>query len=151
MKYAFKKTFITASILVAVGYVGTALAHSGGATVDPGSNNASATDLAAVTCFDDGNGPPHYLFGQIKDLSQPVAGLLLSFQIYKGNQMTTITDTISGDANYSQGIKLNGGPGVYYISASKTRAGIRVFEVTWHCQTSSDIHTGTDLVVLQIQ
>ncbi|MGZ8163125.1 MAG: hypothetical protein ACXWTK_00065 [Methylobacter sp.] len=151
MKNAFKKTFIKASLWVAIGHIGAASAHSGGAIVDSGGNNPSATDLAAITCFDDGSGPPHHLFGQIKDLSQPVPGLLVNFQIYKGNQMTSITDTISGDANYSQGITLNGGAGVYYISASKTQAGLRVFEVTWHCMTSGNVHTGTDISVLQFQ
>ena len=57
MKIAsLKKAFITASILVAAGHAGIALAHSGGGVLDPGGNNASATDLAAVTCSDDGNG-----------------------------------------------------------------------------------------------
>jgi hypothetical protein len=152
MKIAsLKKAFITASILVATGNAGIAMAHSGGGTLDPAGNNPSATDLAAVTCFDDGNGAPAYLLGQIKDMSPPVPGLLLSFHIYKGNQMTTSTDTVSGDANYSQEVRLNGGPGVYYISATKTSAGARIFDVIWHCETGNDIHTGTDISVLQFQ
>lgn len=148
---SLKKAFITSSILVAAGFANIALGHSGGGTLDPGQSNATATDLAAVTCFDDGNGAPHHLFGQIKDMSQPVPGLLLSFNIYKGNQMISTTDTVSGDANYSQGIQLNGGPGVYYISATKTAAGARIFDVIWHCVTSNDVHTGTDIAVLQFQ
>ncbi|MDD5320862.1 MAG: hypothetical protein PHD43_09675 [Methylococcales bacterium] len=152
MKIAsLKKTFITVLILAAVEYSGAALAHSGGGPIDSGSNNASATDLAAVTCFDDGNGAPAKLFGQIKDMSPPVPGLLLSFHIFKGQQMTTSTDTVSGDASYSPGVSLNGGPGVYYISATKTAAGVRLFDVNWHCMTSGDIHTGTNITVLQVQ
>ncbi|CAA9889805.1 conserved exported hypothetical protein [Candidatus Methylobacter favarea] len=147
MKNAFKKILMTALLFAA----GGALAHDGSAIVDAGGNNPSATDLAAVTCFDDGNGAPAYLFGQIRDNSQPAPGLLLNFQIYKGNQMTSITDTVSGDGSYSQGIALSGGPGVYYISASKTKAGLRAFDVTWHCLTSGNIHTGTELTVLQFQ
>lgn len=148
---SLKKAFITASILAAVGYNGAALAHSGGGPIDSASNNASATDLAAVTCYDDGNGAPARLYGQIKDMSPPVAGLLLNFHIYKGQQMITSTDTVSGDANYSQEVRLNGGPGVYYISATKTKAGVRLFDVIWHCETIGGIHTGTDIVVYQIQ
>ena len=49
------------------------------------------------------SGAPAYL-GQIKDKSAPVPGLLLSFHITKGNQMTTTTDTVSGDANYSPAV-----------------------------------------------
>lgn len=148
---SLKKAFITASILVALGYAGSAPAHSGGGIIDPAGNNASATDLAAVTCSDDGNGAPHHLAAQIKDMSGPVPGLLLSLHIYKGNQMTTTTDTVSGDAAYSPLITLNGGAGVYYMSATKTNAGGRLFDVIWHCVTSNDVHTGTDITVLQFQ
>ncbi|MFZ2172266.1 MAG: hypothetical protein WAW61_21850 [Methylococcaceae bacterium] len=146
-----KKAFIAASILVAVGHANIALAHSGGGLIDGAGNNASATDLAAVTCFDDGNGAPQNLTGQVKDFSSPVAGLFLSFHIFKGNQMTTSTDTISGDANYSPLVSLNGGPGVYYISVTKTAPGARIFDVIWHCVTAGGAHTGTDISVLQFQ
>jgi len=147
---SLKKAFITASILAAVGYAGSALAHSGGAVLDPGSNNASATDLAAITCFDDGSGPADHLIGQIKDMSAS-GGPLLSFHIYKGNQMTTSTDTVSGDANFSPLVSLRGGPGTYFISATKTGPGARLFEASWHCETAGNVHTGTDITVLQVQ
>lgn len=151
MKFAsLKKAFITASILASIGYGGNVLAHSGGTVLDPGGNNASATDLAAVTCFNDGNGDAHHLLGQIKDMSAP-GGPLVSFHIYKGNQMTTTTDTIQGDAGYSPEVSLNGGNGVYYISATHTSAGARLFDVIWHCETSNDVHTGTDISILQVQ
>lgn len=152
MKFAnLKKALITASILASVGHGGIAMAHSGGGLLDPAGNNASATDLAAVTCFDDGNGAPHHLEAQIKDMSGPDAGQLLSFHIYKGQQMTTSTDTVSGDASYSPPVSLNGGAGQYLISATKTKAGGRLFDVIWHCMTSGNTHTGTDIVVYQIQ
>jgi hypothetical protein len=148
---SLKKAFITASILLAAGYADIALAHSGGGLIDGAGNKASATDLAAVTCFDDGNGAPQCLMGQVKDFSSPVAGLLVSFHIYKGNQMTTSTDSISEDASYSPLVTLNGGPGVYYISVTKTSVGARIFDVIWHCETAGGVHTGTDISVLQFQ
>lgn len=148
---SFKKALVAVSLWLALGHAGITLAHSGGAVLDPAGNNASATDLAAITCFDDGNGAPHHLFGQVKDLSAPVPGLLVSFHIYKGLQMTTSTDTVSGDANYSPGVSLNGGPGQYLISVTKTSAGARTFDVVWHCVTSNDTHTGTDISVYQAQ
>ena len=145
---SLKKAFLTASILIATGHTGIALAHSGGAIIDPGSNNAHATDLATVTC---GAGTDH-LSAQVKDMSGPVPGLLLSLHLYKGNQMKSTTDTVSGDANYSPLIRLNGGPGVYYMSATKTNAGGRLFDVIWHCMASDDAtHTDTDLSVVQFQ
>ncbi len=148
MKSAFLSIgIITASILGA----GQALAHSAGAVLDPAGNNASATDLAEVTCYDDGNGPPHHLYTQIQDLSPPVPGLLLSTQIFKGNQMTNATDTVSGDPNPSSPATINGGAGTYYISVSKTNVGARSFNITYHCQTVNDVHTGTDIQVDQAQ
>lgn len=148
---SLKNTLVAVPLLIALGQADIALAHSGGGAIDSGGTNASATDLAAVTCYDDGNGTPHHLFGQVKDFSDPVPGLLVSFHIYKGQQMTTSTDTVSGDASYSPGVSLNGGAGVYYISVTKTAAGVRIFDVIWHCVTSGDVHTGTDIVVYQAQ
>jgi len=77
------------------------LAHSAGATIDPAGNNASATDLAQVICYDDGDGPTDHLYIQIQDNSPPVPGLLVSAQVYKDSHMTNVTDTVSGDANPS--------------------------------------------------
>jgi hypothetical protein len=142
----FKKALVALSILATVGHADMALAHSGGGTIDPGSNNGHATDLAAVTC----SGGSHHLFGKIKDMSGP-GGALLSFHIYKGNKMTSTTDTVPGDANYSSGVQLNGGDGVYYISVTKTGAGARIFDIIWHCMNNAGGHTDTDIAVLQFQ
>lgn len=152
MKNASVKQALTvAAFCLSVANAGIALAHSGGGVIDAAGTNASATDLAAVTCYDDGNGAPHHLFGQVLDASKPVPGLLVSFQIYKGLQMITSTDAVSGDAFYSPGVSLNGGAGQYMISVSKTAAGARTFDVIWHCMTKDDIHTGTDINVYQAQ
>jgi len=142
-----KKAFVALSILVAVGHAGITFAHDAGALIDSAGNNASATDLAAVTCADG----THHLFGQVKDLSSPVPGLLVNFHIYKGKQMTTSTDSVSGDGNYSPGVSLNGDAGTYYISVTKTSAGARTFNVIWHCMTSDNQHASTDITVLQVQ
>jgi len=142
---------MAASIMVAAGYAGGALAHSAGATIDSDGNNASATDLAQVICYDDGDGPADHLYVTIQDNSPPVSGLLLSAQIFKDGQMTNVTDTVSGDANSSPPARISGGDGVYYLSVSKTATGARNFTVTYHCQTAADVHTGTDITVLQGQ
>jgi len=148
---SLKKIIMAASIMVAAGYAGGALAHSAGATIDSDGNNASATDLAQVICYDDGDGPADHLYVTIQDNSPPVSGLLLSAQIFKDGQMTNVTDTVSGDANSSPPARISGGDGVYYLSVSKTATGARNFTVTYHCQTAADVHTGTDITVLQGQ
>ena len=65
--------------------------------------------------------------------------------------MITATDSVSGDANASPIISLNGGPGDYYISATKTSAGPRLFTVTFQCLTSNMALSNTGIAGLQIQ
>ena len=139
------------SAILTIGLYGTAHAHNGGATLDAKGTNASATALAGITCFDDGTGVPAKLAVQIIDQSEPVDGLLLSVQIYKGRKATSITDQVSGDADYSPVVELEAGPGVYWVMLDKTAAGPRQFNLIWHCETADELHTGTDIVVKQFQ
>ena len=148
---SLKKIIMAALIMVAAGYAGGASAHSAGATIDSAGNNASATDLAQVICYNDGDGPTDHLYVTIQDNSTPVSGLLLSAQVYKDGHMTNVTDTVSGDANPSPAAMISGGDGVYYLSVSKTAIGARNFTVTYHCQTAAEVHTGTDITVFQVQ
>jgi len=141
----------TALLLACSTFSAISFGHSAGATLGADGTNASATALAAITCFDDGNGVPESLFTQIKDLSEPVPGLLINIQLYKGIQAISITDTVSGDADYSEGIQLNGGPGVYQMILNKTDVGPRRFDLIWHCMTKDHVHTGTDITVRQFQ
>jgi len=152
MKSTFlKKTFIAASILATAGYASHALAHTAGATIDSAGNNASATDLAQVICFDDSNGSPDHILVEIQDLSPSVSGLLLSAQIFKDGHMTNTTDTVSGDASYSNSAILKGGEGEYIISVSKTKYGARDFNIRYHCETANGVHTGTSEIPIVLQ
>jgi len=147
-----RKTILKTVLLLASSTFSCAvLAHSAGATLGAAGNNPSATALAAISCFDDGNGSPSGLFVQIKDLSDPEPGLLISIQLYKGIKAISITDKISGDADYSQGVQLDAGPGVYQLILDKTNIGPRRFDVIWHCMTADHVHTGTDITVRQFQ
>lgn len=148
---SMKVALVAAPLLAAAGHSSMCWAHNAGATLDARGNLVSATGLAQVTCFDDGSGEPHHLFTQIRDSSPPVDGLLLSIQLLKGNKAINSTDPISGDPDYSPGVSLDGGPGVYYMMVNKTGAGPRTFDVIWHCRTSANIHTGTSIRVLQFQ
>lgn len=148
MQNKFFQTLMAATLATAAGQ---ALAHSAGAVLDAAGNNASATDMAQVICYDDGNGTPHHLYTQIQDLSPPVPGLYLSTQIYTDTQMANATDPVSGDTSPSPVAAVAGGEGPYYVVISKTAAGARTFDFTYHCQTANDTHTGTDISVLQVQ
>jgi hypothetical protein len=148
---SLKKSLLTALISVVAGYAGFASAHTAGGVIDAAGTNASATDFATVSCFNDGSGAPAYLAIQIQDESAPVPGLLMTMMAAKGNQVITTSDPVSGDSNFGPSVQLKGGDGTYYITASKTAAGSRRFTVSYHCMTSSNDHTGTDITALQIQ
>ncbi len=145
---SLKSSFITASILAAMGYAGLAMAYGvGSAVLDPAGNNASATDLASVNCP---AGTDH-LSAAVQDTSSGAPGLLVSLHLFKDTQMTTVTDTVSADGNWSPIATLNGGAGTYYMSVRKTTAGARNFIVGWECQNVDNVGTGTDITVLQVQ
>lgn len=150
-----KRSFLMASLmatLATAAYSGNALAYySGTAVLDPSGTNASATDLASVDCYDNGNGAPHHFSAAVQDMSPSASGLWVSLHILKDSQMTTVTDHASGDGGWSQIATVNGGPGTYYMSVRKTAAGSRNFLVGWECQTINNVGTGTDLKVLQFQ
>ncbi len=141
------------SIIVSLGLLlsGTALAHSAGATMDPAGNKATFTGLARVTCFDDGSGSPSLLYARVRDNSPPVSGLLVNLQMLKGTQALSISDPVSGDANFSDSLQLAGGAGVYTLLLNKTAAGARNFDIEYHCLTATGDHTGTDIIVDQFK
>ncbi len=128
-----------------------ASAHGGGAVMDPAGNKASFTAYASITCFDDGNGPASYLTARVRDNSAPLAGMVVSLQLLKGSRAISVSDTVSGDANYSAFVSLPGGNGVYSLLLNKSLAGARSFDLEWHCMTAGDVHTGTDIVVNQFE
>ncbi len=126
-------------------------AHSARATLDAAGNKASFTALARVTCSDDGSGPPALLSARVRDNSPPVAGLIINLQLLKGTQALSISDTVSGNADYSDSLQLAGGAGVYTVLLNKTAAGARNFDIEWHCLTATGDHTGTDIIVDQFK
>ncbi len=117
----------------------------------PESPDAQATDMADVTCGDDGHGPAAFLFVQVRDDTGPMPGVMVNAQVIKGNQAANVTDPISGDGQYSEPIVLAGGDGVYRMLVDKTGPGQRVFSLIWHCLTQEGVHTGTEIQVRQVQ
>jgi hypothetical protein len=139
--------FYLAAALLAVTLAGTAQAHSARAVMDPTGTNASFTALARVTC----SGNTAKLVARVRDNSAAVANLFINLQLLKGVQALSTTDTISGDALYSDTIALFGGNGVYTLMLNKTNAGARDFDVEWHCMSATDEHTDTDIIVDQFK
>ncbi len=156
MQLRFLRKFIT-SIIVAgymLGFATTSSAHGGGGiTMDAAGVSRTFTGVVLVNCFDDGNGPAENLIARIRDNSPPVPGLLVNLQLVRNNKAVNITDTVSGDAEYSPFVTLHGGTGTgpYLMIINKTDAGPRTFDVEWHCNTVDGIHTGTEISVSQFQ
>ncbi len=123
-------------------------AHDIAGPIDP-NGVPSFTVVAAVTCFDDGNGPADYMMARIKDLpSNPaVPGMFVNMTMLKANAALSITDIIPADDAPSQWIALRGGNGVYSLIVSKTLPGMREISVEYHCMTAFNVHTGTDIVL----
>ncbi len=129
----------------------SAFADSARATMDAAGNRAVFTGLARVTCFDDGNGPAAVLTARVRDNSEPLHGLMVSLQLLKGTMALSISDEVSGDALYSEYIALPGGNGTYTMMLNKTAAGVRSFDLEWHCMTAGNVHTGTDIILDQFK
>lgn len=140
------KALITAFIIFTVGYAGISSAHTAGATLGA---ERSFTGVAFVNCFDDAGEVADSLIARIRDDSPPVSGLLVNLQIFKNERSIVISDTVSGDADYSPFVKLQGGGGLYAISVSKTDEGARTFVLDYHCNSADDSHVGTDIDVTQ--
>lgn len=135
------------SILMMAAYAELTMAHDGVAVMDAAGINPGATDMAIVSC----SGGTAYLEGTIEDQSRPVPGLILSYHIYRDMRMATTTDSVAGDTFAGPTIQVAGGDGNFFISATKTAAGPRMFKVIWHCKDASGGHTETVLSVVQVQ
>ncbi len=152
MKYlSMKKNIIAVLVACSVGYSGVSSAHDAGATLDAEGTIESFTALASVDCFDDGSGAPDNLIVSIRDNSPPVPGLMVSVQVVssRGNKAISVTDPVSGDADYSTSIALQDGAGPYSVMVNKTGIGARSFDLIYHCFTADSVHTGTGIHVFQ--
>ncbi|CAL1241355.1 hypothetical protein [Candidatus Methylocalor cossyra] len=113
---------------------------------------AQATDLHVVVCSNDGTGPAEHLSFQL-NAGPPKTGPLVSAQLQVPSKKiaASVTDPINGDRQGSPGLQVRGGDTVYYITVDKTGPGIANYSFTYHCETASGGHTGTDLSTLQDQ
>jgi len=157
MNLNFKKKLALTGLVSLMSFVSVSHAHDAGATLGFGNTFAGR---ATVTCFNDDEGLSDRLEAKIIDRSPPVPGNFVNLQIYKKgtpsqqfidqNQSSITSDTVSGDANWSPTIVVQGGPGAYEIIVNKTGADARQFQLQYHCMASDGVtHTGTDISVTQ--
>ena len=144
-------TLLPAIVLAALLSTTQVFAHGGGAVMDAAGNKASFTGLVRVTCFDDGTGPANYLMARVRDNSAAQPGMVVNLQLLKGLRATSVSDPVSGNADYSPYAVLAAGNGVYQLLINKTLAGARAFDLEWHCMTLNNDHTGTEIIVDQFE
>jgi hypothetical protein len=144
-----QKLLLLALSLNLAGYANFASAHDASGSLGKA---AGATDLYLVSCFDnqDGTGASSRLAFQISD-DGPVALPKVSVQVVKGVKAATSTDAIDGDAKFSPFAYNYGGDGEYWLTVSKTGAGIENYSLELHCQSSTGEHTGTNFQLVQNQ
>jgi len=154
-----KKLFAT-TLLLTTGYVGTAMAHDlPDSSVGLAGSGAAKSDVYNVNCYDDGSGAAAKIFIQVTDLA-PVKSAKVSIQAHKGTQTSALsTDAKDGDAVPSPGTLFAAGAGDYTVTVNKSaytgtvakQKGAELYYGTAHCETSSGVHTGTDISMTQNQ
>jgi hypothetical protein len=151
MRFLIRKSLLVAgSFLVAMGQAGVASAHNQGESFTTG--RAAAVDFYQVTCFDDGSGLPDHLMFGVKDLTANTAKV--SVLVQKGTSCSptcakSTTDTNDNDTEYSGLVRVKQGSGVYNMFVSHTAAGTDSYDVQYHCETSTGVHTGTNISAQQ--
>jgi hypothetical protein len=75
----------------------------------------------------------------------------LSIQAIRDNGATNSTDAVNANAAYSPTILQAGSDGYFYLTVNKTAAGAVNYSIQYHCQTSDNQHSGTDIVQLTNQ
>jgi hypothetical protein len=135
-----------AMLIAALEYAPIAWSHdlSGSLGVDQ-----SATDHYLLYCNDDGSGPPDHLFFQLTG-GLPASAPLVSAQIQIPDNRfaVNLTDPKNGDKESSRGVDIPGGAIAYELTVNKSGAGKVSYSFTYHCQTASGAHTGTENVKL---
>jgi hypothetical protein len=145
-----KSILVAGSFLVAIGEAGVVSAHNQGGSFTTG--RAAAVDFYQVTCFDDGGGLPDHLMFGVKDLTANTAKV--SVLVQKGTSCSpkcakSIKDTNDTDTEYSDLVRVKRGGGVYNMFVSHTAAGMDGYDVQYHCETSTGVHTGTNISTKQ--
>jgi hypothetical protein len=139
------KTLFTASLFAVFGITGNASAHDQSGVLG---KLPSSTHFYQVTCSDDGNGPADHLSIQVKD-ELPKAKPLINVLVVTGLTAQSTTDLVDGDALASPLLNIKGGDGsgtiTYYVFVTKTALGKETYTLDYHCITSNEVHTGTDI------
>lgn len=142
MNMTLKNTLLAAALFTVAG---VASAHDQAGSLG---SAIGSTDYYVVTCDNDGSGAPAKLSVSIIDQA-PVVAPAISVQVVKDLLAANATDQVDGDTTPSPTVSVAAGPGDYFVIVDKTKAGAETYNMTYHCQTSAGVHTGTSIFMLQ--
>jgi hypothetical protein len=124
--------------LVSVALCANALAHTQDGVLSP---PAAIGDTYQVSC----EAGTLVLEAQIRNYTKNSP--LLTLQISKGDLSDKTTDLVSGDADYSPWIIVEGGTGLYSLQVAKTSSGPVKYSFEYHCM-NGNTHTDTGIVMI---
>lgn len=138
--------------LLAAGYASSILAHQQSGTLG---KPVGATDLYMVTCSTDSGGVSAKLLNSVST-GNAATTVKVSVRTQKGAKATNTTDSINGDTGttaFSPEVNNVGGDGIYNLTVGKTAASKTPvpYIIDFHCLSSTNSHTGTDIMMLQNQ
>jgi hypothetical protein len=119
------------------------LAHEQGGAL---SAAPSATSRWRINCFDDGNGTPSDLLFSVRAASRGRA-FGVTATVSKDGQSRPVTDSKSGDAQPSASGDLAQSAGDYLVEIKKSKSvkGTMIYSLTYHCESNTGAHTGTEI------
>ena len=150
MNTFWKKTFT----LVALVFAGTASAHDQLGNLG---KSAGATDLYIVTCSNDGSGATAKLSTSVTVPAGTTAnGVKVSVRTVAirpplSFKATNTTDAYNTDLLSSPVVNTLGTDGDFYVSVGKSATGLAAYQLAFHCLTSTNAHTGADIMMVQNQ
>ncbi|BAW80169.1 hypothetical conserved protein [Candidatus Nitrosoglobus terrae] len=138
-------------IVIALGWSINVFAHNQIGTLgDP----ASATDFYMVQCSTDSGGVTGRLYTQILDGTTTAGGGKISVvSEFNGDNIidaTTASAPVRDGQNGPASI-LPGADGIFLMFVHKLKEGVKDYNVTYHCQSSEGVHTGTSIQTIQDQ
>ena len=154
------KISIATGLILSVGYVGMAFAHTQAGSLGTTTSATTKTDTYTVSC----SGGSHHLRIQVKDnKTTPELGTKLTISATKAvgsgaacatpnGPTVSTTDANDADTAYSAWAQCDGGDGDYVMKVVKpawTANGRETYVSQFHCEMNDVAHTHTVTEVVQ--
>ncbi len=144
-KKLFKYLMSAASAAAFASYGALAFAHTQTGSLG---DDAGAADIYQVTCAT-GDTTTGRL--EVSIINVTPSSPLLSVVVERNGLSASVTDTVSGDSNYSDVASVTAGDGPYTVTLTKDGAGSLNYSMEFHCKTGAGLHTGDDTSIAVLE